>query len=133
MSRTAESPFKSLMIRQPLVALAPFHLRQQMLQHIPQIAHQRLIHAHNLVHFGGIDLDVNLLGIGRVGLQVSRHPVIEAHAEGQQQIGFLDRLVHPGFPVHAHHAQVKRVLRREPRPARAGSWQWECWLFPQTA
>ena len=48
-----------------------------------------------------------------IGLQIARHPVIEAHPKGQQQVGFLDGLVDPGFAVHAHHAQVQRVAGRQ--------------------
>ena len=56
-----------------------------------------------------IDFDVNLLGVGRVGLQVAGNAVVKAHAQGDQQVGFLDGVVHPGFAVHAHHAQIQRV------------------------
>ena len=55
---------------------------------------------------------MNLLGVGRVGLQVAGDAIVEAHAEGEQQVGFLDGFVHPGFAVHAHHAEVQRMRCR---------------------
>ena len=47
----------------------------------------------------------------RVGLQVAGDAIVEAHAEGQQQIGLLNRGVDPGLAVHAHHAEVQRMVR----------------------
>ena len=49
----------------------------------------------------------------RVGLQVAGDAIVEAHAEGEQQVGLLDRGVDPGLAVHAHHAEVQRMARRE--------------------
>ena len=79
------------------------------MQHFAQIADQRHIHLDVLVDFGGIDLDVDLLGILGVGLEIAGDAVVEAHAQGQQQVGFLNGVVDPGFAVHSHHAQVQRM------------------------
>jgi hypothetical protein len=38
---------------------------------------------------------MNLLRIGRVTGKVSRHTIVEAHAEGKQKIGLLDGLIDP--------------------------------------
>ena len=35
--------------------------------------------------------------------------IVEAHAAGDQQVGFLNGVVHPRLAVHAHHAQVQRM------------------------
>jgi hypothetical protein len=56
---------------------------------------------------------VDLLRGRRVGLQVARYAIVEPHAERDQEVRFLDSRVHPGFAVHAHHAQVERMRRRE--------------------
>ena len=51
-----------------------------------------------LVDFRGVDVDVNLLRVLRVRLQVAGDAVVEAHAERQQQIGLLDRLLTHASP-----------------------------------
>ena len=94
---------------QPLAVVHRLHARQQFLQDFAEIADQRDVHFHVLVDFGGIDLDVNLLGILGVSLQIAGHPVVEAHAQRDQQVRFLDRVIDPGFAVHTHHAQVQRM------------------------
>ena len=45
--------------------------------------------------------------------QLAGDAIVEAHAEGQQQVGFLDRFVDPVLAVHAHHAEVERVMGRQ--------------------
>ena len=82
-------------------------------EHLAQVADQGYVHAHVLIDFGAVNLDVDFLGLGRVGAEFSRHAIVEAHAQGDQQIGFLNGFVDPGFAVHAHHAQVQRMRRRE--------------------
>ena len=47
---------------------------------------------------------MNLLRMLRVAGQVARHAIVEAHAQRDQQICILDRLVHPRLAMHAHHA-----------------------------
>ena len=59
--------------------------------------------------------------VRRVGLEVAGDAIVEAHAERDQQVGFLNRRVHPRLAVHAHHAEVERMRRRERRRCRAAS------------
>jgi hypothetical protein len=73
---------------EPLGMLGLRRERQQVRQHFAQVADQRHVHVDVLVHFGRIDLDVDLLRVERVGLQVARDAVVEPHAEGEQQIRF---------------------------------------------
>ena len=49
----------------------------------------------------------------RVGLEVAGDAIVEAHAERDQQVGFLNGRVDPRFAVHAHHAEVERMRRRQ--------------------
>ena len=63
MSRTAESPLSSLMRAEPLGVLGRRHERQQLGQHFAEIADERDVHVDVLVHFGRIDLDVDLLRV----------------------------------------------------------------------
>ena len=67
----------------------------------------------DLADLGGVDVDVNLLGLPRVGPDVAGDAIVEAHAERDQEVGFLNRGIDPRFAVHAHHAEVERVRRRE--------------------
>ena len=90
---------------EPFTAIDGLDVRQQFMQHLPQVADEGNVYFHVLVDLRRINLDVNLLRILGIGLEVSGHAVIEPHAESQQQIRFLDGMVHPGFPVHAHHAR----------------------------
>ena len=66
-----------------------------------------------LVDLRAVDLDVDLLGLRRVGAELAGHAVVETHAQGDQQIGFLNGLIDPGFAVHAHHAQIQGMRGRE--------------------
>ena len=50
---------------------------------------------------------------GRVALEVAGDPVVEAHAQGDEQIGVLDGLVDLGHAVHAHHAEAERMIFRD--------------------
>ena len=56
---------------------------------------------------------MDLLGVGRVAGEVAGDAVVEAHAEGEQQVGLLDGVVDPGLAVHAHHAERERVVGGE--------------------
>ena len=97
----------------PVGAVAGLHARQQVGDDRREVADQADVDLDVLVDLGAVDLDVDLLGVERVGLDVAGHPVVEAHAERDQQVGFLDGGVHPGLAVHAHHAEVERMRGRD--------------------
>ena len=98
---------------QPFGVINRLDARQQLLEHFAQIADQRHVHLDVLIDFRGIDFDVDLLGVLRVGLEIAGDAIVEAHAQRQQQVGFLNRVVDPGFAVHSHHAQVQRMRSRK--------------------
>ena len=77
-----------------------------------QIAGDRHVHADVLVQLGAIDVDVNLARAERVGLEVAGDAIVEPHAQREEQVGLLDRGVHPRLAVHPHHAHIQRVRRR---------------------
>ena len=79
----------------PFAAIGRVRSRKQIFEHLAQIADQCNVNADILIDFRGIDFDVNLLRFRRVVLQISGDAIIEAHAEGEQQIRFLDRRVYP--------------------------------------
>ena len=74
-----------------------------------QVADQRHVHMDVLVDLRPINLHVNFLGFLRIGVELAGHAVIEAHAQRNQKIGFLNGLIHPGFAVHAHHSQIQSM------------------------
>ena len=79
--------------------------RQKELEDLFEVADEGDIGADVLVDLGGVDLDVNLLRVGSVAGEVAGDAVVEAHAEGEEEIGLLDGVVDPGLAVHAHHAE----------------------------
>ena len=99
-------------ILDPLAAVLHLDMRHEFPQNFAQVADQGHIHFDVLIDFRLIDVHVDFLCIGRVGLQASCHAIVEAHAEGQQQVGFLDCVIHPGLSVHAHHAEIQEVRSR---------------------
>ena len=97
--------------REPLGVLAGWHDGHELGENLRQVADERHVDLDVLVDLGGIDLDVDLLRVRRIGLEVAGDTVVEPHAEREQEVGLLDGRVDPGLAVHAHHAQVQRVAR----------------------
>ncbi len=87
--------------------------REEQFEDVFEVADERYVDPDVLVDLGGIDLDVDLLRVGRVAGKVAGDAVVEAHAEGEQQIGLLDRVVDPGLAVHAHHAEREGMMGGE--------------------
>ena len=100
-------------VAQPGGALAVGDARQQVLEHVAQVADDADVDRDVLADLGRVDVDVDLARVRRVGLEVAGDAIVEAHAEREQQVGFLNRGVDPGLAVHAHHAEVQRVRRRD--------------------
>src|SRR4029079_6251168 len=55
------------------------------------------------------DVDVDDAGVWGVGADVAGDAVVEAHADGEQQVGRLDRAVDVLPAVHAHEPVGERV------------------------
>ena len=72
MSRTAESPFSPSIKSSHSLRSMDSTFGNNSMQDFPQIADQRHINLDVLVDLRRIDLDVNLLGIGRVSFQGCR-------------------------------------------------------------
>ncbi len=96
------------------------HAGQQRRHDLADVADQADIDLHVLVDLGAIDLDVDLPGVQGIGLEVAGDAVVEAHAQGHEQVGLLDRLVDPGLAVHAHHPQVERMRSGDAADAEQG-------------
>ena len=96
-------------LREPCLAAAMLDQRQELRQHLLDIARDADIGQHVLVDLGRVDVHMDHVGVLGVGAQVAGDAIVEAHAQGDQQVGVLDGLVDPGLAVHAHHAQVQRM------------------------
>ena len=121
-------------LREPAAAVALLHQRQQLLAApactSPDDAH---VGRHVLVDLRRVDVHVDHVGVLRVGRQVARDAVVEAHAQRDQQVGVLDGLVDEGLAVHAHHAQVQRVRLGHRADAQQGGRDGNLALFGQGA
>ena len=56
-----------------------------------------------LADLGGIDVDVDDLGLAREGRELAGHAVVEAHAHRDEQVGLGDRVVGVLGAVHTGH------------------------------
>ena len=79
------------------------------LEDLFEVADEGYVDFDVFVDFGGVDVDVDFFGVGGVVREVAGDAVVEAHAEGEEEVGLLDGVVDPGFAVHAHHAEVEGV------------------------
>ncbi len=64
----------------------------------------------DLAQLGRVDVDVDDLGIGGEAGQFAGHPVVEAGAEGDEQIGVLHGGDGGVVAVHARHAEAERMV-----------------------
>ena len=86
-----------------------------------EVADEGYVDADVLVDFGGVDFDVDLFGVGGVAGEVAGDAVVEAHAEGEEEVGLLDGVVDPGLAVHAHHAEREGMVGGEGSEAEQGA------------
>ena len=75
-----------------------------MVEDFAEVADEGYVDLDVLVDLGGVDLDVDLLRVGGVVDEVAGDAVVEAHPEGEEEVGLLDRIVNPRLAVHPHHA-----------------------------
>ena len=89
-------------------------------EHAFHVAHDGDVRSAVLADLGGVDIDVDDLGVRREGGKASGDAVVEAHAEGDQQVGVGHRHVGGVAAVHAGHAEMKlgSLAGRAPRPIR---------------
>ena len=71
--------------------------------------------------FGGIDIDVDDFGVRREGGEAAGDAVVEAHAEGDQQVGIGHRHVGGVAAVHAGHADEVGMLGGQGAEAHQGA------------
>src|SRR5436309_415631 len=102
----------------PRAMVASFSVGRELFEYFTRIADEGHVNSYVFVDFGTVDLNVNIPRAFGVRAQVSGDAVIEAHADGNEEVGFLNRVVHTGFTVHAHHAEVQRIIGREAADAK---------------
>ena len=92
----------------PSVELALEH-GDELLDHEPAVAHDRHVGAAHLAELGGVDVDVDDLRLGGEGGHLAGDAVVEAAAQGDEQVGPLHRRDRGVVAVHARHAEGQRV------------------------
>ena len=100
-------------VTNPGSVIARYDVRGEFFEDFARVADESGVHFYVLVDFSAIDLDVNFARGLCVGAKVPGDAVVEAHADGDEQIRFLNGIVDPGFAVHAHHPEIQRVAGRE--------------------
>ena len=65
-----------------------------------------------LANLRGIDVDVHDGGALRERLELTRHAIVEAHAEGEQEVARVDGVVGVDGAVHAEHVEAQGIARR---------------------
>ena len=101
-------------VRQPLGAIAleagALAVRGERAQRLGQQAHVAPLHALDLVDLGAVDVEVrDVLGARREFRRDAGDAVVEARADGDQEIAIVDRVVGEGRAVHAEHAHRQRA------------------------
>ena len=100
-------PFPDLL--HPVPVLGGLDVRQDGLQNVGRVAHQRQVDGDVFAHLAGVDVNLDVLCIVGEGVGVQRHPVGKAGAHGDDQIGLVHRLVGGVAAVHAQKPQVQRL------------------------
>src|SRR5713226_1029127 len=104
----------------PIAMIAGLEMGGKSFEYLTRIADESGVNSYVLVDFGAVDLNVNLAGALGIRAQVAGDAVVEAHADGDEEVSFLNGVVHPGFAMHAHHAEVQRVFGREAADSEKG-------------
>ena len=85
----------------------------QLAQGVLHVADDRQIGLLDLVDLRGVDVDVDDLRPAGELRDLAGHAIVEPHAQGQQQIGVVDRVVGVDAAVHAEHVQRERIVAGE--------------------
>src|SRR5713226_6858772 len=108
----------------PGTMVAGFDVRCETFEYLAGITNQGRVNLHVLVDFGAVDLNMDLVSALGVSAQVAGDAVIKTHANSNEEVGFLNGVVDPGFAVHAHHAEIERIIGREAADAKERHRDW---------
>ena len=104
--------------------------QRERLFHVADDGH---VGVYDLVDFGGVDLQVDDLGVRPETARIARHAVVEAHAHGDQEVGVADGFVGGIGSVHAEHAEPLRVIAGECAEAHQGTGHRDAECFGEAA
>ena len=90
-------------------ALQPFDLLDEARQHVLALADDGDERRHVLADLGRVDVDVDDLRLRREGGELAGDAVVEARADGDQQVALVHRVVGGDGAVHAEHAHGELV------------------------
>src|SRR5712692_6570138 len=93
--------------------VAGFDVWYEPFEYLTRIADEGGVNLYVLIDLGAVDLNVDLAGALGVGAKVAGDAVVKTHADGNEEVGLLNGVVNPGFAVHAHHAEVQRIIGGE--------------------
>ncbi len=102
-----------------LIALG-FPRRAHVGDHRACVADDRDVGMDVLIDRGGIDVDVDDLGVGREAVDLAGDPVVEARADRHHHVAAVHREVGFVGAVHAEHAEKLGIRRRERAQALEG-------------
>ena len=109
-----------LELRQPFSVRLLIELCRHQRQRLFGITHHLHCTFHILIDLCQVDIEVNHLRLPGICLQISRHTIIESHADGDQHIAFICLDVGCHVTMHPQHATVKRVIRGHRRQPQDG-------------
>ena len=84
-------------------------------QRLLTVGHHSHIGLHVLVDLTAVDIEMDDFGLLGIGLQIARHTVAEAHADGNEHIALLLLQIDGIVAVHAQHAHIERMVGRKGR------------------
>ena len=86
-----------------------FQSPHQLLDHDATVPGNADVGSPHLAELGGVDVDVDDLGVGGEGADLAGDPVVETAAERDEQVGVLHGGDGGVVAVHARHAEAQRV------------------------
>ena len=112
-------PFRDL--REPVCVFSGLDTGVDRGEHVFDVGDDAEVHGHVLTNARRIAVHMYYLRTFRVGGELAGHAVGEPHAEGDQEVGRVDRVVRGGRTVHAGEAKRERVVFVErPEPHERG-------------
>ncbi len=105
------SPAPPPQIPPPLAMLLAGRPPYELGQRGREVTHNGKVGFDGATHGRLVDIEMHHLGVWRERVGFADHPVIEAEAEAQHEVGPLDASVGAFGPVHARHTQRQAMVR----------------------
>ena len=98
-----------------------------------QVANDRQLARTHAIQLSGINFEMHNPCVRSEAGRLTRHAVIEARAENQQQVGFIQRQVRRPRAVHPDHSQVIGPFRTDCAQAVDGREGWNLQMIQNSA